>query len=364
MARFGIEEEFVLLDEKTLVPLAMTPESRDGLVGTRPSGEVTPEYLTCQLETATAPLATRADGVQQLRAMREMLGTQVAEHGAIVAPTGTPFIAPHRFIVSRSPHYDAVADHLAEITREHEVNGLHVHVEVPDDEERVRALNRVRPWLPVLLAVSGNSPFSKGRPSGFASWRSLLIRRLPASWSPPRFADLADYRAGVAELVSMGAIPDASSIAWTVRLSENFPTVEVRVCDVQLTVDDTLLAVALIRALVLSDELGDHPAVSLDGIDSSLWTAARQGPDARIVDPSTGDVAGAQEVLARMLDRIAPALAQHGDREFVDDALARVVAEGTGAQRQLRAHTERGVDGLRHLYRSGTAPAESRPAGN
>lgn len=359
MARFGIEEEFVLLDEKTLVPLAMTPQSRARLVGTRPSGEVTPEYLTCQLETATAPLSTRADGAQQLREMREMLGSQAAEHGAIVAPTGTPFIAPHRFIVSRSPHYDAVAGHLAEITREHEVNGLHVHVEIADDEERVRALNRVRPWLPALLALTGNAPFTKGRPSGFASWRSILIRRLPASWSPPRFADLTDYRARVDELVSMGAIPEASSIAWTVRLSENFPTVEVRVCDVQLTVDDTLLAVSLIRALVLSDEVGDAPSVPHDAIDSSLWTAARQGPDARIVDPSTGGMAPAQEVVARMLERVAPTLEQHGDHEFVVEALARFRADGTGAQRQLRTHAERGVEGLRHLYRAGTAPSEN-----
>lgn len=364
MARFGIEEEFVLLDEKTLVPLAMTPQSRARLVGTRPSGEVTPEYLTCQLETATAPLATRADGAQQLREMREMLGAQAAEHGAIIAPTGTPFIAPHRFVVSRSPHYDAVADHLAEITRDHEVNGLHVHVEVTDDEERVRALNRVRPWLPVLLALTGNAPFSKGRPTGFASWRSILIRRLPASWSPPRFADLADYRARVDELVSMGAIPEASSIGWTVRLSENFPTVEVRVCDVQLTVDDTLLAVALIRALVLSDELGDAADVRHDAIDSSLWTAAQQGPDARIVDPRTGDVCAVQDVLAGMLERIAPTLEQHGDREFVSDALARISADGTGAQRQLRAHAKRGVAGLRHLYRAGSTGAGLRAAEN
>jgi len=358
VARFGIEEEFVLLDEKTLVPLAMTPESRARLVGTRPAGVVTPEYLTCQIETATAPLDTRADAAIQLRAMREMLGSQAAEHGAIIAPTGTPFIAPHRFIVSRSPHYDAVADHLAEITREHEVNGLHVHVEVLDDEERVRAVNRVRPWLPVLLALSGNAPFTKGRPSGFARWRSILIRRLPSSWSPPRFVDLADYRASIDELIDMGAISEASSLAWTIRLAENFPTVEVRVCDVQLTTDDTLLAVSLIRALVLSDELGDYPAVSHDAIDSSLWTAARQGPDARVVDPRTGEIAPVQEVLTAMLELLGSTLQQHGDADFVADAVARIRSDGTGAQRQLAAHAERGVGGLRDLYRAGTAPLD------
>ena len=196
MARFGVEEEFVLLDEQTLVPAAMSPATRERIPEDAAAG-LTPEYLTCQLESATSPATTRADAEAQLRRTRSLIGTYAADQGAVFASIGTPFISPKRLTVVSSPHYDAVDAQLVEITREHEVNGLHVHVEVVDDEERVRVLNRVRPWLPVLLALTGNAPFAHGRDSGFASWRSILIRRLPSSWSPPHFRDLADYRAPV-----------------------------------------------------------------------------------------------------------------------------------------------------------------------
>ena len=145
MARFGIEEEFILLDEETLVPLAMDTRVREAILGPRDDGDVTPEYLTCQLEYATAPADSREDAGRQLRRMRAQLGAHATTQGAIAAATGTPFIGPSGYTVSPSAHYALVSSSLAEITREHAVNGLHVHVEIRDDEERVRALNRVRP---------------------------------------------------------------------------------------------------------------------------------------------------------------------------------------------------------------------------
>ncbi len=354
MARFGVEEEFVLLDEQTLVPSAMTPETRERIL-TEVGAGLTPEYLTCQIESATTPISTLADAEEQLRRTRGLLHEHAAAQYAMFAPTGTPFISPNRFKVSRSAHYDSVAAQLAEITREHEVNGLHIHVEVPDDEERVRVLNRARAWLPALLAISGNAPFSHGRDTGFDSWRSILIRRLPSSWSPPHFHDLDDYRRRIAELVDLGSLADASSLSWTARLSERFPTVEVRVFDAQLTVDDTLLAVALTRALLVSDALDDCTVVGLDSIDASLWTAARFGPGARLVDPTDGRIAPTWNVVDRLVDLLRPTLADLGDDDFVADGIARIKAHGTGAQRQRAAYSERGSAGLRDLYRASTA---------
>lgn len=356
MARFGIEEEFVLLDEQTLVPSALSAATRERLPEDAAAG-LTPEYLTCQLESATSPSTTRADAEAQLRRTRSLIGTYAADQGAIMASTGTPFISPNRFTVVSSPHYDAVAAQLVEITREHEVNGLHVHVEVVDDEERVRVLNRVRAWLPALLALTGNSPFTHGRDSGFASWRSILIRRLPSSWSPPHFRDLDDYRAHVEQLVAMEAIADASSLSWAIRLSERFPTVEVRVFDGQLTVDDTLLAVALTRALMVSDAIDDAPEIGVDAVDASLWTAARHGTAARLVDPASGEIAPFWSVASGLLDRVRPTLAHLGDEDFVTEGLARIRADGTGAERQRRAYAENGSAGLRELYRASTATA-------
>lgn len=354
MARFGIEEEFVLLDEDTLVPVTMGHGTRERITAGAPGGAVMPEFLTSQFECVTEPLTSLTDAAAQLNRLRGLIAAHAVPLHAVVAPSGTPFASTRHASVSPSPHYDRVAAQLAHIVRGHEVNGLHVHVEVTDSEEQVRALNRVRGWLPVLLALTGNSPFIEGVPSGFASWRSILIRRLPASWSPPRFHDYDDYRSHIDQLISLGAIPDASSLSWAARISERFPTVEVRVSDVQLETDDTLFAAALTRAIILSDD-GRVSKGEIDGIDASLWMASRKGMDARVVDPTTGDAADAWTAATRLLDVVRPVLDELGDAEFVADRLARILTDGTGAERQLHAHREGGLPGLRRLYEEGTS---------
>lgn len=359
MTRFGIEEEFVLLDEDTLVPLALDRDMRERLAGPLDAGAITPEYLTSQIETATAPLSTVAHATTQLTALRAAVAEHASGRRAIVAATGTPFLASPYTEVFPVPHYHAVAEILGEITRGHEVNGLHVHVEVLADEERVRAVNRARAWMPVLLALSGNSPFSRGRDTGFASWRSILVRRLPTSWTPPLFPDYADYRARVDEQLALGGITEESSVGWTIRLSARFPTIEVRVCDTQLDVDDAVLCAILCRAIATSTDLDGGPEISTAAIDASLWTAARYGRDARVVDPTTGDAVPVVDVLDRMLSRIAPALSAHDDADFVSEHVARLLREGGGAQRQRSVLEQQGVAGLRDLYRATTAPKGS-----
>lgn len=357
MGRFGIEEEFILLDDTALVPLAMGELAREMIAHRSPLGTVTTEYLTSQLECVTGPASTRAEAEEQLRHLRGLVAGHAAGQRAIVGAIGAPFASTKRVTVWPSAHYNDVSAHLGHITRGHEVNGLHVHVEVADAEERVRALNRVRGWLPVLAALTGNSPFADGLRSGFESWRSVIIRRLPSSWSPPRFADFADYRAHVAQLIDIGTVSEAASLSWAARLSERYPTVEVRVFDSQLTTDDALFAAVLTRAIVLSEDLESRG--EMDGIDASLWMAARSGMQARVIDPTTGDVAGAWTVAEHLLEAVHPALEHHDDLAFVTDRLERIRAAGTGAARQLRAYEQGGIDGLRRLYREGTVLAPS-----
>ena len=365
MTRFGIEEEFLFLDEHSLVPVALAAGTRERITRLRTGGEVTKEYLTSQIECLTEPVSTGADAEAQLRHLRELIGWHAQEQQAIAASSGTPFATTRSSAVSPAPHYDVVAEQLGHLTHDHEVNGLHVHVEVHDDEERVRALDRVRGWLPVLLALTGNSPFVEGRDTSFASWRSILIRRLPGSWSPPHFRDLTDYRSGVQRLIDLRAIADAASLSWAVRISERYPTVEVRVFDAQLTPEESVLAALLSRAIVLTD---DQPpaAIGADVIDASLWTAARRGMDARVIDPTTGEIDDARTVAERMQGVIAPALRELGDEEWVHDGLARLRTDGTGATRQRRSVEQNGTAGLARLLRAGTpaphpAPRAPRP---
>ncbi|MBS0024141.1 carboxylate-amine ligase [Microbacterium paraoxydans] len=356
MARFGIEEEFLLVDEESLVPVALAAGVLEQIAGRMTSGRVTTEYLASQLECVTEPLRTADEAVRQLTGLRALIAVPMREKRALAAPTGAPYATLRAPRLSPSAHYDDVAQRLAHLTREHEVNGIHVHVELADEEERVRALNRLRAWLPLLLALSSNSPFAAGLDTGFASWRSVLIRRLPSSWCPPRFHDLDDYRARVSHLLDLGTIGEASSLSWAVRLSERYPTVEARVADTQLTPDDAVLSALLTRAVALASEqrlLVDDSAT----IDASLWTAARSGMAARLVDPFTGEAAPAWTVAERLLADIAPVLDDLGDRDRVTAELERLRMDGTGAARQRAAHDRGGVPVLRDLLRAGTGVA-------
>lgn len=354
MARFGIEEEFILLDGESLVPTSIDPAARQHMETAPDAGHVMPEYLTCQVECATDPVETRAEALAQLRGLRRTVARHAAAGGAVAASTGAPFATTGTVEVAPSPHYDEVAALLGHITRGHEVNGLHVHVEVTDEDERIRVLDRLRGWLPLLLALSGNSPFADGLDSGFESWRSILIRRLPSSWCPPRFRDMDDYRAHIDQLLALGAIRDAASLSWAVRISERFPTVEVRVFDAQLDPEDSLLAAVLVRAIAHSDG-ASWSSADADGIDASLWTAARHGMRARLLDPTTGGVSDAWGAAGRLLEGITPALDESGDRAFVEERVERIRIDGTGAGRQRRAFARAGVPGLRELYAAGAA---------
>lgn len=353
MTRFGIEEEFLLLDEDSLVPVALSGDILERIGDGIVVGRVTTEYLASQLEALTDPVRTGAEAVGQLTALRAAIGTAAHSRRAIAAPTGSPFTTLRSPRLSPSAHYDDVARRLAHLTREHEVNGLHVHVEVPDEEERVRALNRLRAWLPLLLALSANSPFGNGIDTGFASWRSMLIRRLPSSWCPPRFADADDYRRRVDQLLDLGTIGEATSLSWAVRLSERYPTVEARVADTQLTPEDAVLSALLTRGIALAT--GQRiVADETSAIDASLWMASRAGMEARIVDPLTGEVAPVRTVAAHLLDDLSPVLDELGDEDTVRAGVDRLRTDGPGATRQRAAHAHGGVPALRNLLRDGS----------
>lgn len=348
MTRFGIEEEFILLDRASLAAIPIGMAASDSARAFGLVGNVTTEFLTCQVEYATSPVDTLVDARTELDGFHRVLSGFAADHGAVAAGTGTPFGAGEATTVSPSVRYAHIAEWLGEITENHQASGLHVHVEITDDEERIRALNRMRPWLPVLLSLTGNAPFWHGRETGYQSWRTVLLRRFPTMGCPPVFADATHYRESAEQLIQLGAIPDMASVAWSVRLSDRFPTVELRVFDAQLTTDDSLFAAALTRALVVAAP--DAPHLDTDAIDAALWTAARHGIDANLLDPFTGEVTAAPAIRQTLMRTVMSALQDAGDLAFVEDHLGRLVADGTGSQRQLRAHAAGGVEGLRALF--------------
>jgi carboxylate-amine ligase len=203
--------------------------------------------------------------------------------------------------------------------------------------------NRIRPWLPVLLALTANSPWHDGMDTRYASWRHVMWSRWPSAGPPPWFGSVDHYDATVAGLSTTGAILDRGMIYWDIRLSEHQPTVEVRISDVAATPQDAALLAVLVRALAADAIDSAEPDSRLAEVilRAQLWRAARDGLAGRCVDPDSGELVGTWRLVERLVDRLKPQLRSAGDDEFVGEALAGLRRTGSGAQRQRAAYARR-----------------------
>ncbi|MCZ2403911.1 glutamate--cysteine ligase [Paenarthrobacter sp. Z7-10] len=360
MRTFGIEEEYLLLDPSTAMPRFISDEVSAFLTSSRNVAvdDVQSELLTCQLETSTPPCHTAAEALQSLRAFRAELAKAALKARARAAGIGTaPRMETALPEVTDKRRYHQLRDSAPGIVADQYVNGLHVHVGIEDKDSGVQALNRIRPWLPVIVALSANSPFWQDRDSGFESWRTISYRRWPIQGVPPLFKDAADYEARVQGLVNTGVIIDRGVITWVARLSDSYPTLEVRAADAQLEARDAVLLAVMIRALVdtaSTDATEGRPyfARTPEILDAALWQAARHGLNGDLMHPHRGQLAPAGEVLDAFVAYLRPALERTGDEEFVHSGLQRLSDQGTGSQRQRRAFASGGLPALLDLYQN------------
>lgn len=357
---FGIEEEFVLLDPHTLTTVDRAPEAIAALSGAR--GAVGKEFFPSQIEFASPIFTSAADALDAVWAFRRSLAAWAGAEGLVAAGTGTPFRTAPRAEISADVRYAHIADDIAGVTPDHQINGLHVHVGIPDAESGVRASNTLRLWLPTLLALSSNSPYWHGEDTGFDSWRAIHSRRWTTYGVPPFFHDAAEHEAARRALRGIGATSDPGTINWNVRLSARYPTVEVRVFDAQLDPRSSVALAAITRALVASADLTTTPEArdrrpdAMDVTDAALWHAARFGVSETLVHPFSGRALPARDVLHVLDDRIRPHLTDRTERDLVDELIRRSIRDGSGATRQRRAG-ESGLGGLARLYRHELADA-------
>lgn len=340
----GVEEEFLVVDAATgaLRPEgpALLPEARARL-----GDDVHPELHSSQLEINTPVAATLADVRGEVTNLRRGLSGVLAEEGFRLAASGTHPFSTWREDPDVNPEYAVVEREYQQLAREQIICGVHVHIGVDDPELAIRVVNRVGPWLSPLIALAANSPFWGGRDTGYASYRTELWRRWPMAVTPAPFADRAAYDALVDTLLRTGSIDDHARIYWDVRPSAKFPTVEFRVADVGLTVDDTVMVAGLVRALVIIAASGagsEPPPVRPELIRAATWRAARYGLSGDLVDVEAGEALPAGEMIDRFLDRLRPALTDVGDWDEVSELVARVRACGTGADRQRRVLADTG----------------------
>ena len=332
----GVEEEFLVVDGATG---AVRPDGRSMLPAAqdRLGDDVQAELHPSQLETNTPVASTLDDVRRSLVHLRSELAATVAASGCRLAAAGTHPFSAWTEDPKVSPEYEILEREYQQLAREQLICGLHVHVGVEDPELAIAVVNRVGPFLAPIVALAANSPFWGGRDTGYASYRTELWRRWPMAGIPAPFADRAEYEAVVEALFRTGSIDDHARIYWDVRPSAKFPTVEFRVADVGLTVDDSVMVAGLVRALAVTAAGEDvAPSVRPELLRAATWRAARYGISGDLVDVVAETALPARRLIDRFLERLRPALEDAGDWDEVSGLVGRVLADGTGADRQRR----------------------------
>ncbi|XTZ14391.1 carboxylate-amine ligase [Micromonospora echinospora] len=343
----GVEEEYLLLDPDTGESLPVAAQVLAGLSHTV-AEQSRQEFRHSMIEMVTPVCVDLAELRAHLVDLRHRAAEAARSAGArMVAVGATPVHEAHRSVPG-DPRYHAMSRRFGPVAHDPAVCGCHVHVGVPDRELAVQVCNHLRRWLPVVQALSANSPLHDGRDTGHASWRSMQLERWPSIGPTPYFGSVADYDRTVDELVTAGIMLDPAMVYWYARPSATYPTVEVRVGDVCPTVDDAVLVAALSRALVATvadDVRAGVPAPRIRNcvVAAAHWRAAHDGVDGDLVDLRSGRARPAWAVVEDLLTTVAPALVRHGDLDLVLHQLARVRREGTGATRQRRIMA--GTDG-------------------
>jgi carboxylate-amine ligase len=342
----GVEEEFLLLDPDTghNAPVA------EQVIANLPEAaraQSRLEFRRSMIEMVTPVCGSLTDVRRSLSTLRRAAANAAAAAGArLVAAGACPLDDPPHAIVDK-PRYRAITEHYGPIATDPACCGCHVHVGVPDRELAVQVCNRLRSWLPVIQAMTANSPIHNGEDTGHASWRCMQLTRWPSMGPTPHFASADEYDRTVASLIASGVALDPSMIYWYARPSANYPTVEVRVGDVCPTVADTVLIAGLIRALVttvIEDIRAGVPALEVRDclLTAAHWHAAHQGLDDTLLDPRQGRTRPAWECVDELVAFAEPGLRRHGDRPLILREVARLRTRGTGAARQRRVHRRTG----------------------
>jgi carboxylate-amine ligase len=337
----GIEEELMIVDAGSYELVNAIESLLEDAAGVdTTAGEIKPELMESVLEIATRPAANTAQAGEQLRALRRQVCELAAARGLAIGSAGThPFALWEDQRIASRQRYRALVNALRFVARQELIFGLHVHVGLDDPDKAIHVANGMRVHLPVLLALSANSPFWRGDGTGLASTRLPIFRAFPRVGVPPSYRDWSDYERQIEFMVSSGVMEDYTYLWYDVRPHPKLGTVEIRACDAQTRVEHTLGLAALIQAMVKElaehfdqgKHLGEYPWQMLD---ENRWLAARHGLDGELVDlPSNARVA-TKELAQRLLDRLrehAQDLGSAAELEGIEDLLSR----GNGAARQV-----------------------------
>ena len=350
----GVEEELLVVDPTTRSVTSRAPEvlrenaeHLEGGAPRRASDELDQELFRHQLELRTDPAHDVEEIVAQVRAGRRTAGEAAAAQGLAVAACASIPVGIEEPQVSADDRYRDMVEAYGAVARLGTTCGMHVHVAIESDDEGVGCLDRIAPWLPVLLAVSVNSPYADGIDTGYASWRTQQWSAWPSAGATEAFGSVAGYRRACEQMIASGAARDPAMLYFDARLSQGQPTVEVRILDVTTDLEDVGLLAALARGLV-ETAVGQWargeavPHWRAEELRAARWRAARHGLADRLVHPVTHELRPAREVLAALVDLVSDRLEEAGDSDRAAAGVERVLA-ATGATRQRAAFERTGT---------------------
>src|SRR5918994_373525 len=335
----GVEEELMIIDAESL-DLAQEIETILEEVPPQVTGTVKPELMQSVLEVATTPCPDLRTAGEQLRGLRQAVA-QVAEgHGLMIGAAGThPFARwEDQKIVERPRYQELVAD-LGYVARQELIFGTHVHVGMDGPDKAIYVADGVRRYLPLLLALSSNSPFWRGDETGMMSARTPVFRAFPRVGIPPHYGSWEIYSRRVELMMEAGAIDDYTYLWWDVRPHPNLGTVETRVFDQQTRLEHTVGLAALTAALahrlsVLFDREEPMIEYPTELIDDNKVRAAVRGLDGQLISFRGGRQVEARDMVRRMLDELGEHAEELGCADELD-GVSDLCDNGTGSQRQL-----------------------------
>jgi glutamate---cysteine ligase / carboxylate-amine ligase len=332
----GIEEEVMLLDD---VPGLLANRADDVIAAAPPrlARSMSPETHACVVELRTDPHPTVAAAAAELARLRRSLDDWLQETwGLRAAAAGThPLATGAAATVSRRARYREIAATMRVLARREPTMALHVHVAVPDGDTAVRALDGLRTDLPLLLALSANSPYWRGVDSGFASVRTPVFGMFPRVGISRRFGTYGDYVRGVDLLLRADVVPEPGFLWWDARLQPRLGTVEVRIMDAQLRVADAAALAALVHCLVCRWAHADRPGdAAPEVLEENRFLAARDGMTARLIEPRSGRRRGVRGAVTEVLANCESLAARLGCAAELD--AVSTLADDPGAARQRR----------------------------
>ncbi len=337
----GIEEEFQIVDPQTR-------ELRSHIQQILGEGKVTlreqikPEMHQSVVEIGTNVCGDIRDARQQVVRLRSELASMAGRSGLKIASAGThPFSHWLDQHITEGERYQTIVKDLQQVARANLIFGLHVHVGIPNRETAIHVMNQTRYFLPHLYALSTNSPFWVGRDTGLKGYRLKVFERFPRTGTPDAFESLSEYQDFIQLLIKTGCIDNAKKVWWDIRLHPFFDTLEIRICDAQSSIDDTLALAALIQAIVvklhkLFQENTTFRVYRRRLIDENRWRASRYGLDGKMIDFGAEKEVDTRDLLGELLEFVEVEMDELGSKKELDH-VEKIIREGTGADRQLAA---------------------------